>query len=381
MKQALAGLAALPHGADRRRAAALTGVAENDILDFSSNINPYGLTGEIRAAAAAAADWSNAYPDPHGERFVEELAVASGLLPSQIVPGNGGADLIFRLAAALRFLPDFAKRPALLVLDPCFSEYAAAFAAYGFRLIHYPLRAENAYSLTPAFLSYLDVLKSKIAVIFLAQPNNPTGLTIDPELLQAIRARCHQYGITLLLDECFLDFLDETEQIRKRLRQDGLYSPWECSLHSLTKLYAIPGLRLGWLEGAADSPLLARVRALTPPWMLSAPAIAAGRAALRTAPLTLARWREDLERERRGLLNVLAELGATGITGEVNFLFFRHPAGDLAERLLHFPERPVLIRPCANYPGLDEHCYRIAVKAPEENDCLLRALRWAAGAN
>ena len=143
-------------------------------------------------------------------------------------------------------------------------------------------------------------------------------------------------------------------------------------LKAFTKLYAMAGLRLGYLL-CSDPALLGRVSSNGPPWSVSAPAQVAGIAALKDTGYAR-KVLELLEKERPWLMDGLLSLGLEVTGSRANYLFFRSDITDLKERLL---EKGILIRSCENYRGLDAHYYRVAVRRHEENEQLLRALRAA----
>lgn len=366
-------LAQMAHGADRARVAQILGLAAEDILDFSSNINPYGFTPAMQEALTTACGHIQHYPDPQAQALVEALAQRRQLEAWQIVPGNGGADVIFRLAGVLGRLLGPSQMQAthkaqVLLTAPSFSEYAHAFNQAGLALQTYPLSPDWDFQLDPGILDGLD---ETIQVCVLCQPNNPTGLLIDADLLIEIRQICRSRGIYLVLDECFLDFLDPPGQAVYSLKAD--LSEREVIVKSLTKLFALPGLRLGWLE--LGSPSLADIlRAATPPWQLSGPAQAVGLAALATPADNMQAWRQQLVQERQRLSLALTQAGAKVYPSQANFLFLAWNYPTLQLDLLTQVSPPILIRNCANYPGLGPGYWRVAVKSPEENKQFLAAL-------
>lgn len=371
-KQMTQLLAEMAHGADRARVAELLGLSPQDILDFSSNINPYGFTPAMDQALQEACRQIQHYPDPQARPLQEALAHKRNLETWQIIPGNGGADLIFRLAEVMaRSLSrgENASLPAkILVTAPSFSEYGLAFRQAGFQVQNYPLRADQGFQLEAGILS---ALTDQTRIVALCQPNNPTGLLLAPDLLAQIRQLCRERGIYLILDECFLEFLEPDRQKLYTLKEN--LSPQEVIVKSLTKLFAIPGLRLGWLE-VGNRALADELRAATPPWQVSGPAQAVGLAALSTPVADIQTWRESLKRERLRLSQALAQAGALVFPSQANFIFFAWDYPRLQLDLLTQFQPPILIRNCANYPGLGPGYWRLAVKTPPENDLVIAAL-------
>ena len=341
-----------PHGGDLTAARARLGRTP---LDFSANLNPLGLPGAVRAAAASALADSGAYPDPHCRALRAALALREGVDASRIRCGNGAADLIYRFAFAVR-----AQR--VLISTPTFCEYAMAFEAAGAQVLRHALRPETGFALTEALLPLLEGVQA----LCLCNPNNPTGLTVDPAVLDALLDRCRELRLPVLLDECFVDFLDEPDKHTKTGCLDA--HPTLTILKAFTKLYAMPGLRLGYaLSG--DEGLLSAMDASGPPWNVSNVAQAAGLAALSDSGRP-ERPRALIRAERAHLRAGLAALGAQ-VYGEANFLLFQAPPG-LPGRM---ETEGILVRDCANFEGLGPGWVRVAVRNRAENDRLLAGLR------
>ena len=312
-------------------------------LDVSVNTNPLGPPPGVVRAVVDAAQLLDRYPDPHCRRLVAALADREGVPEEAVLCGAGAAELIFSFCAALR------PRTAL-ELAPTFSEYAAALAAAGCRVERCALEEEQGFALTEKLLEELE--RKSCEVVFLCNPNNPTGRLIPPALLESILALCERRGGWLFVDECFLELSDggRGTSLAPLLRPGRRLF----LLRAFTKSYAMAGLRLGYClcgEGA----LLERMGRQTQPWNVSVPAQAAGLAALGEE----AYLREGLE-----------ALGLTVCSSQANYLLVKSPA-ELSGPLL---DRGILIRDCANYRGLGPGWYRTAVRRREENRTLLKAL-------
>ena len=344
------------HGGDVYAARQVYGAP---VLDFSANLNPLGMPPQVRAAAMEAVDEAVHYPDPLCRALRAGIARRDGVAPEQVVCGGGGADLIFRLCCALR------PRRAL-VTAPTFSEYEQALAAVGCEVVRHPLEERENFAFTPAFLSPIG---PGLELCFLCSPNNPTGQTIPLPLLRSAAEACRDVGAVLVVDQCFLELSDGEE--------GGRLSGWLeefpnlVLLRAFTKSFAIPGLRLGYcLTG--DRALAERLYACGQPWPVSGPAQAAGLAAL-ACPDWPVCARDLIQTERPLLADGLAALGLKVYPSRANYLLFRAPGDEtLKERLL---ARGVLIRSCANYPGLGPGYYRVAVRTRRENQVLLSELK------
>ncbi|MGI6211543.1 MAG: pyridoxal phosphate-dependent aminotransferase [Anaerovoracaceae bacterium] len=328
-----------------------------DPLDFSMNVNPFGISGKAAEAIRTAAGSAERYPDPLTRSLREALGAAMDLPADCFLCGCGAADLIFRYALA-------EKPKTALLTQPTFSEYEAALLEAGCQIRRFPLEAERGFRLTEEFL---DAIDEDTDCVFLCEPNNPTGVATDPELLRRILARCRKTGTRLVVDECFNGFLDEPEQHSLRGEVPG--SPELLILNAFTKMYGMAGVRLGFVIGS-DVDLLYRMRNAGPPWSVSYLAEQAGVAALSDRRF-VEEARQLIREERPKLARALRELGAGFVTGEANYLLFHHEPG-LEEAMRR---HGILIRDCSNFEGLERGWYRVAVKRPEENEALIRALR------
>ena len=327
-----------------------------DALDFSANVSPLGLPAGVAAAITAALPMADRYPDPLCRDLRKALAEAEGVPAEQILCGNGAADLIFRLALALR--PRRALLPA-----PTFAEYAAALDTVGCTMQRVFLQEENDFAVTDDFV---DAVTDDIDAVFLCQPNNPTGQVTPPELVQKLLHRCAACGAVLVVDECFLDFLPDRDALTaKRFLHDASNL---IILKAFTKLYAMAGVRLGYAL-CRNAALMDKMRAAGQPWAVSSLAQAAGLAALGETAYA-DRVRDLIAEERPKLAAGLRALGLYVVGGRANYLLFRGPA-DFGETLRR---RGAVVRSCANYPGLDGSWYRTAVRTNAENQKLLQIM-------
>ncbi len=345
------------HGSLGALAARSLGRDRADFLDLSANINQLGPPeAALRAAEEALRAEAAAYPDPHYPELHDALAGYLGVNPETVLPTNGGAEALF---LAARAAAEGTERRGAVVLDPTFSEYAAAARTAGFepesRIFRRP---ERGFRLDPAALEDL----TGIGLIFLCNPNNPTGdLASRGEVLR-IAERVRRAGAVLVVDEAFADFAPG-ESVAGDV-DEGVYVA-----RSFTKFFAVPGLRLGCLVARN----VERVRAFQPSWPVNVAAAAAGVAAAHDevfAGETL----EEVSRARAELFAGLDGLeGVTPYPAAANFLLVRGPEG-LPERLSRLG---VLVRGCEPFPGLGPEFFRVAVRGREENGRLLRALQEA----
>lgn len=326
------------------------------MLDFSANINPFGPSPGVMDAVAASARKIGAYPDNRCRRLRDAVSQAEGVSKDSIVFGNGAAELIFSLV--------FAKRPKKAVLTaPSFLEYAQALHAVECEIVYHRLKEEEGFHLGE---DYLEKLNEDVDMAFLCSPDNPTGQVIRKDLLRKIIQKCKEYHILLVLDECFYEFLEDQEDVLTP--KEALESPCVFLMRAFTKMYAMPGLRLGY-GFSADEGLLERLSLVRQPWSVSVAAQEAGLAALSEAD-RVERTRAFVKEERRWMEERLDQIGVKHFPSAANYILLRS-SYDLSQRL---KEKKILIRDCSNYEGLEKGYYRTAVKLRSENEQLLEAL-------
>ena len=345
----------LTHGGDWAGFEAQYGT-QTPLLDCSANVSPLGLPAGVAAALAGCVTRCSRYPDPLCRALCGAIGEAEQVPSGWVLCGNGAADLIWRAALAL-------KPARALVTAPTFAEYQTALEAAGCKVEAFRLKEEQDFGLDEAFL---EALEPGVEMVFLCEPNNPTGRTSPRPLLEKILARCREIGAVLVVDECFGDFLDDpAAHTLKGLL--GRY-PNLVILKAFTKIYGMAGVRLGYLLGS-DQDLLDRLRRAGQPWAVSTPAQEAGLAALKETEY-VRQVRALIARERPILAAGLRALGCRVVDGEANYLLFR------CEKPLIDPlrRRGILLRSCGNYEGLDDTWYRTAVRTGPENARLLGAL-------
>ncbi|MCR4963875.1 MAG: aminotransferase class I/II-fold pyridoxal phosphate-dependent enzyme [Firmicutes bacterium] len=323
-------------------------------LDYSVNLNPLGMPEAVRRAIAEHIDEYAQYPDPFCRKLTRALAEKEETPQEWLLCGNGAADLIIRLCFALQC-------KQALVCAPTFSEYANAVRLAGGAVKEYPLREEKDFRLDEGILRYLD---GALDTVFLCNPNNPNGALIDGDLLQAIAAKCLQNDIFLIVDECFLPFTGGCS-VKELLPGN----PRLVILNAFTKIYAMAGLRLGYIV-TANAQILAKTAAFGQSWSVSGPAQAAGLAALQV-PDWQERTRQIVAEEKAFMEEALKQLHIRVFPSDSNFLLLQHekPVYDL---LL---SRGVLIRDCGNFSGLTHDFFRIGLKRREENMTFLSHLQ------
>lgn len=332
--------------------------------DFSANVNPLGMPEAAKEKIKQCADSLSSYPDIKGRNLKRQIALHDGVAVPHIVLGNGVGELIYGICNALR--PE-----RCLVLAPTFSEYEAAMSVYGCKLSRMNLKEENHFGLTRQEITDLFSWIRKTSgkrMIFFCNPNNPTGVVIEKQLMIRIADVCEQAGVYLCVDECFLPFMKEEDSYS--LKTEVHAYKHLIVLRGFTKFYGMAGLRLGYLLSSSKE-LLSRIDYVLPPWNTSTIAQLAGIEALQDEAYE-SETRELIEQERQYLMENLKN----GLVSKVypsctNYILFKAEPS-LYNRLL---EDGILIRDCRDYVNLGEGYFRIAVRSHEENVALIKALR------
>ncbi len=326
-------------------------------IDFSVNINPLGMPDTVKKALSEAVEHSERYPDLKSERLLESLEERTGVDKRYCLLGNGASELFLAIVHAVN--------PGRVVIPvPSFYGYERAAASSCREVVFYKMKEEKGFVLEEGILEYLT---KETGLLFLANPNNPVGNLIDNKLLERIAEDCRKKEILMVLDECFLEFSGEEAQHSFKNRLEGF--PNVIVVRAFTKIYAIPGVRLGYLY-CGDTGLRDRIEEHLPEWNLSVFAQAAGAAACRVQDYIEESIRV-VEAERKYLMSGLEQLGIRVHPSDADYLLLKTDL-ELYGALLH---KGILIRDCSNFRGLGSGYYRIAVKRHSENEMLIRAIQ------
>lgn len=336
-------------------------------IDFSVNINPAGIQPEVLAAVQQAAVSIDCYPDMHCEALGLSVSQFENVPKENLIFSNGAAELFFPAAFAV-------KPKKALLLSPTFSEYERALRAVDAEIDYYGLEEEKDFQIGE---DILEQITPGVDMVFLCNPNNPTGQVTERDLIEQIAKKCRQVGAILIVDECFVGFLNEPE--RYTVKELAAKYPNLLIVRAFTKLFCMPGLRLGY-GICQNRELLKKMRLCMQSWNVSLPAQAGGVAALADCAGYLGRTKALVESERKYLIENLSACGYHVYGSKANYIFFKDKRGtdeksldsDLYKQAL---SAGFLIRDCANYRGLAKGYYRIAVRTREDNERFITWLR------
>jgi len=349
----------LDHGGTVFALARALGIAPEELSDFSASINPLGPAPGVREALSDSFNRIVHYPDREAAELRRALAGFHGIDASRIAVSNGSTELIHLLP---RILPG---RKGLIVA-PAFSEYARSLERAGWETDYLILGPGDGFAFS------LELLEERLAegfdLLFLCNPANPTGALLPLTVVEKIHTLCGNAGTFLVLDEAFMDFCEE--ESAKRVICAGAGG---IILRSMTKFYAIPGLRLGYAMGPAE--VIERCSALLEPWSVNTPAQVAGVASLADPEyhaLTIRYCAEQRSFLARGLSSLP---GLKPCPSVANYLLVELRNGlSAAELRGELVRKRILIRDCSNFVGLDGRFFRVAVHGRDDNRRLLAAL-------
>ncbi|MBD3918345.1 threonine-phosphate decarboxylase [Paenibacillus sp. PR3] len=350
------------HGGDLVTASDLFGITADEFVDFSSNMNPFGPPEVVLHVLETKWRELDRYPDPAVRGLRSKLAQRHGIKPDHILCGNGAAELIDLAIRALR------PNQGVGLAVPCFGEYADAAHKYGGSVVKVPMFEEDSFRLSAERVLEAASGYDRPGIWMLGSPNNPTGVTVDRDLVLQLL----DTGAFVVIDEAFLDFVPNEEAIT--LIQEATRRPNLLVIRSMTKFYAIPGVRLGYAVGSEET--IAQMRGQQTPWSVSSLAQWIGEAVLDEEAYAhrTQRW---LAEERAWLTNALGALGCKVFDSITNYLLIKLPdesAIEAAQLQQLMGQRGVLIRDASHFEGLNGRFIRVAVKLRELNERLIQAL-------
>ena len=316
------------------------------VVDFSENVNPLGPPDFVMEQWGAYADLITKYPNPHGEPFLTAAATYHGVTSEQILIGNGAAEIFASLA--IRY-----QHKKVVIIHPTFSEYETTLRPYG---------AVVKEILAISSLPMIEVLSAveEADVIYICRPNNPTGYLIPLEEILQIANHAKRHDCDLVLDEAFLDFIDEKESFIPNLND----FPNVIVVRSMTKMYAIPGLRLGY--AVAGKATIDDIRLRLPHWNSNALATAIGAQCFKEEE-----YRQHAihfaRKARADFTQFLEGLNCRVLPSHTNFLCFQLPNPIQSKAFFEYLlAKGCVLRHTENFKGLDGNWFRVGMKKEED---------------
>jgi threonine-phosphate decarboxylase len=339
------------HGARAQESAERSGKNQDELIDFSVNLNPLGPPELARPLAAASKAIGN-YPDNRYPGFKKAAAHSLNVLPENIVPGNGSSELIRLFAEGVIEPGD-----KVIIPFPTFSEYEFQCRLFGARIE------------SVDFTDITNIKPDGCKAVFLCNPNNPSGLLISREEVLKLAQKCAGSETFLFVDEAFIELSDPKESIAEFAASNDFV----VVLRSLTKIYAVPGLRIGFAVASSEfANIMNNIRI---PWSLNCAALAVGEHLLKCHKSYIERTLNLIRKERQWLSSSLGAIrGLQPYPSDSNFILidicdFFISSVELTEMML---KQGIIVRDCASF-GLKDHI-RVAVRRRQENRKLIKAL-------
>lgn len=326
-------------------------------IDFSANINPLGPPPELKEKWNEFYEKIMVYPDPQAKNLKTLIAKKENIAEDSLLIGNGGAELIYLIARML-------SGKSVLIMQPAFSEYEKACLANKCQVAYHQLKEAD-------FGLNIDLLLPKIEgndALFLCNPNNPTGIYYPQSMILKLIEECEKHNCFLIIDEAFYDFLPEYDSL---LPSIGRFSKL-IIIRSLTKMFAIPGIRLGYL--AAGSEIISELSKLQPHWSTNVLALLTGELCLRNNGF-VKQSLEYIQNERIRLFRFFQEQNFVVTPSSVNFYLLRDTSLKDQYQLFEFLlDKGIIPRHTFNFPGLEGSWLRFAIKKNQENNQLMEVL-------
>lgn len=331
-------------------------------MDFSVNINPLGIPHSVKEAMSDALSYADRYPDMACsglKKAISEYFTQQGcsIQSEDVIPGNGASELFMAIAHAI-------KPKKAVLLAPGFFGYEHVLRAVGCDIGYFLLDEQSDFSPAARLDALMDMLTDDTDIFFIANPNNPTGYLADSTFMKQIIGHCKEKHIYVVADECFMGFCEKNYSVLSLLCDyDNLIV-----VRAFTKLFAIPGVRLGYMLSKNET-VRQKVQRNLPEWNVSVLAQMAGEACIRESEY-IKETASYVSGQRRLLSDGLKKLGFKVYKSEADFILF-YSKLPLYDILLN---KGILIRDCSNYVGLSEGYFRVAVKTYDENVRLLKVI-------
>jgi threonine-phosphate decarboxylase len=352
------------HGGRVYEAARRWGIKPHEVLDFSANINPLGPPQGVLSAIENALTSINlrVYPDVHN--FVRAIAEKHRLMPDEIVVDSGVASLIFAVMHTLS-----PKR--VLILEPAFAEYSRASVAVNAQITTALLTEGRDF--IPDFGSLVRAVKeSQFDLVILNSPHNPTGVLYPRDALLSLIHAAAEHNAAVLLDEAFIDYASQESLVSLAATKPHLIV-----LRSLTKFYAMPGIRIGY--AVTNAKLAAKIEGQIDPWSVSTVALEAGCAALHEDEFGAESCRINAS-TREEFAGALRGVGLEVLPSAANFLLAKLPHVSGGDLQVWLESERILIRCCDSFHGLSDEFIRLGVRSSSDNGGLVSLIeKWLKG--
>jgi len=336
---------------------------KRNIVDFSVNTNPLGLPKGLPDIISKNIDCVLRYPDPSSEQLKRKLAAVHAVGPENIVIGNGSIELIYLVPRAF-------KTKRSLIITPTFSEYEFAIKSNGSMPTFFSTSEKGGFKID---CGKLAERLPRCDALFLCNPNNPTGSMLCSDDVLYLSRLCRKHKGLLIIDEAFIEFTEQPKGTT--IISDAVKNGSLIILRSLTKFFAIPGLRLGYAIGHKS--IIGRIVKLQYPWNVNGLAQLAGEKVL-ADKVYMGQTRLFIAKERQYMSERLGSIkGLKVYPSSTNFILCKlrntqvKSSIELTRRLLR---DGIYIRACGNFRGLNNRFFRVAVRKRDDNDRLISSM-------
>ena len=339
-------------------------IKSDSLIDFSVNTNFFA--DELEFTKKEIQKATCLYPDRESKDLVRRVAEKNNISPDHIVMGNGASQII-------TLLPFCLEISNALIIEPTFSGYERALLAKGTKVNYLFLDEKNDFSFGESQVEEIERFVKNFeghgnSAVYICNPNNPTGKVIKKDTLEVVLDICKKYGAFLVVDESFIDFTDDERDKSLVCFIDEYKNLF--IIRSFTKIYSIPGIRLGY-GICCDEKVIEKMRLMQPEWSISGLAQVAG-AKLLDLDLDIKKCLLNIKNEREYLEREFERLGIRVFPSDVNFFLIKVNAKDgFYEKLL---SKGIYLRKSANFPGLTDEYYRIAIRGHEDNKKLIEVI-------
>ena len=353
------------HGSDLEKIEKVFGIKKEDIVSYSANVNPLGISHKLREVLSQHLDAITRYPDREYTKLRQCIANYTGAQMENIIMGNGSTELI-----SLFIQTNHPKKA--MILGPTYSEYERDINLGGGTCIYFPLKEENNFQMDVNALCHQ--LDDNLDLLVLCNPNNPTSSAITRKEMRRILDACMEHGIFVMVDETYVEFAPDEKNVTS-VSLTNYYSNL-IILRGTSKFFASPGLRLGYaITGNRD--VAKEINTRKDPWTINSLAEIAGQIMFQDQDY-IRETKELITSERARLYQELSSWDTVRVyEPQANFILMKILKEGVDAEILfeHCIRKGMMIRNCSTFPFLDSQFIRFCIMSPEDNDRLMDAFR------
>ena len=353
------------HGSDLEKIEKVFGIKKENIVSYSANVNPLGISHKLREVLSQHLDAITRYPDREYTKLRQCIADYTGAQMENIIMGNGSTELI-----SLFIQTNHPKKA--MILGPTYSEYERDINLGGGTCIYFPLKEENNFQMDVNALCHQ--LDDNLDLLVLCNPNNPTSSAITRREMRRILDACMEHGIFVMVDETYVEFAPDEKNVTS-VSLTNYYSNL-IILRGTSKFFASPGLRLGYaITGNRD--VAKEINTRKDPWTINSLAEIAGQIMFQDEDY-IRETKELITSERARLYQELSSWDTVRVyEPQANFILMKILKEGVDAEILfeHCIRKGMMIRNCSTFPFLDSQFIRFCIMSPEDNDRLMEAFR------